>query len=580
MDLDLAEANPPEDPSELTFEGISIETPSSLNEEEGESQVSTPESQATMPPVPGTPNPPPPPNPPNPNPNPPSTSPMMMINGVQVEMNQAARPAQAEIPFFKKEERIHLAQSKLMDLFDKATKNCFSRFDLMSLSLSDEHKLDDTYNIGVLIGKMKAACVRYDTHDVFTVLKLDSTQTMVLGTKDLFTEYHDLTEAEVAASNRWYATWPKSTTFAQNLNLTFEFLLNHTTDRLWEKCMEAYEEYPTEEQGGPLMFLIMIKKLVIDNESAVTYLKTKVEKMKLSDFEGEDVGRAVSLLLGAYKRLRALDKVPDDLPKKLIKIFQTSSNAKFNELFSHLETRAEIDEKLSGKANWPSVDSLLKLAESSYLEMTSTEQWSGVKKRNNRSTFVATPPTAPDKTCWNCGQKGHTLQACPKPKNSEVIDKRRKEFRTAQKKQKEKGPADGNNNRPPPPASKGKFAPPKPQEENRRVIDNVPMFWQSWKSKWVKDLRPPATPPPNPSANLATTVQQLQAQVQQLQQAGGSNTSGVPNTNPSTQGAASANVTSTNAVTNQRNALRETALNNTTHIISNALRSFSDAFSD
>jgi len=32
-------------------------------------------------------------------------------------------------------------------LFDKATRNCFNHFDLMSLAFQDENKLDDMYSI-------------------------------------------------------------------------------------------------------------------------------------------------------------------------------------------------------------------------------------------------------------------------------------------------------------------------------------------------------------------------------------------------------------------------------------------------
>ena len=44
--------------------------------------------------------------------------------------------------------------------------------------------------------------------------------------------------------------------------------------------METYESYPPEEQGGPLIFIIMIKKLVSDTESAVTFVSESVTIQK------------------------------------------------------------------------------------------------------------------------------------------------------------------------------------------------------------------------------------------------------------------------------------------------------------
>jgi len=53
---------------------------------------------------------------------------------------------------------------------------------------------------------------------------------------------------------------------------------------------EIYESYPPEEQGGPLIFIIMIKKQVSDAESDVTFLKGAIEKLKITDYEVENFG--------------------------------------------------------------------------------------------------------------------------------------------------------------------------------------------------------------------------------------------------------------------------------------------------
>ena len=262
---------------------------------------------------------------------------------------------------------------------------------MLSLALQDENKLDDTYSIGILISKARAALIRYDMHDVFKIAKVKSDgKNLEAGSKDLFTEYSIITEEEVAKSNRWYYTWPKASSFRQNLKLTQEFMANHTTERLWEKCLETYESYPPEEQGGPLIFIIMIKKLVSDTESAVTLLQGTIEKIKITDYEGENVGRAVSHILAAYKRLKAVNKVPEDISKKLITVFQTSSVPEFNELFSHLLRNAEIEEIMHGSVNWPSVQSLLKLAEKTYLDFNTTDKWVSVEKKARQSAFLIT----------------------------------------------------------------------------------------------------------------------------------------------------------------------------------------------
>jgi hypothetical protein len=43
------------------------------------------------------------------------------------------------------------------------------------------------------------------------------------------------------------------------LCLSADFLENNTTEELWEKYLEAHDEYPAEKRGGPLLFSIMMK---------------------------------------------------------------------------------------------------------------------------------------------------------------------------------------------------------------------------------------------------------------------------------------------------------------------------------
>jgi len=125
-------------------------------------------------------------------------------------------------------------------------------------------------------------------NDDFTIVLLGADGKIVTGSKDLFPNYLNLSEDKVAASNKWYQTWAAAETYRQNLKLTYEFMLNYTADRLWEKCLETYDTYSPEEQGGTLLFIIMMKKLVSATEAAVSYLQTTLEKMKLTDYEGEN----------------------------------------------------------------------------------------------------------------------------------------------------------------------------------------------------------------------------------------------------------------------------------------------------
>jgi hypothetical protein len=207
------------------------------------------------------------------------------IAGEEIEYDVTASGAaqqKAVILFAKKDKREKLAEDKRQDLFEKITKPKLTKFDLVSLTLSDEDKLDDTYNLGVLVTKMRNHLERYDCADVFNVLELDPTnKKKPTGvTTDLFTEYSALMEDQVAESNEWYRVYPKQNYYRDNLQLTLEFLENNCTEQLWEKVLEMHDEYPSEKRGGPLAFLIMMKLLSNFTESWDTVMsKRKFERL-------------------------------------------------------------------------------------------------------------------------------------------------------------------------------------------------------------------------------------------------------------------------------------------------------------
>jgi hypothetical protein len=170
------------------------------------------------------------------------------------------------------------------------------------LTLSDEDKLDDKYNLGVQVTKMRNHLEWYDCADVFNVLELDPTnRKKPTGvTTDLFTEYSALAEDQVAESNEWYRVYPKQCYYRDNLQLTLEFLENNCTEQLWEKVLEMHDEYPSEKWGGPLAFLIMMKLLQSHTDSAVQYLIKSVNNLKITSQDRENVRKIVSLIRGAY----------------------------------------------------------------------------------------------------------------------------------------------------------------------------------------------------------------------------------------------------------------------------------------
>jgi hypothetical protein len=426
---------------------------------------------------------------------------------------RAIQPSQGAI-MFKKEDRSSLSMEKRTELFEKITsKSLDTKFAEISVALTDVEKLDDTYNVAMLIDKMKDHCIKYDLHGVFNIVdpKDPATDSSIHGSLgNLFKSYATITLDSVARSNEWYRRWAVSEEYETNLRLSLDFLQRNTTDSLWEKCLEKHNLYPPEQQGGPLIFLIMMKKIQSNTEDAVRYLIDGIQKMKLSDFDGENVDRAVSLLRGAERRLKNTPSgVPQDFSTWVMRIFQTSSVTAFNDKFKLYTDLLTLGRTVgTGSLTPPTSEELYRLAENTYMDLLALDEWTGVTTKGNQSHngFIANhPKNKKTAVCWNCDEQGHSINDCPKPANNKRIEAKRQAYKEQKKKEKEaknkdkvtpnkkKGPKNGD----------PKWAPPAEGESNKRVIDGKPRYWSRRWKKWCLDKETlDGTPPPPSPATL------------------------------------------------------------------------------
>ena len=153
------------------------------------------------------------------------------------------------------------------------------------------------------------------------------------------------------------------------------------THKLLDKCFERYDTYPPIQQGGPLLFIFMMKTLVSSSEEATQHLKDMVMNLKIADFKGENVLRLVSLIRGAYKHLKWIKRVPHRFVDQILTVLQTSSDPTFNKYFEHyshmfsmLMDMAEMDTREKDVID---IDKLLRIAEKKYNSLVNSGEWSG-----------------------------------------------------------------------------------------------------------------------------------------------------------------------------------------------------------
>jgi hypothetical protein len=255
----------------------------------------------------------------------------------------------------------------------------------------------------------------------------------------------------------------------------------------------------------------MMKK----TKDAVRYLQEGVKKMKLTNFDGENVDCAVSLLRGTERRFKNTSGVPKDYTRWVLDIFKTSSVTKFNEQFALYDRLLHLGNSVDSELRLdPSLNELYQLAENTYNMLLSTNKWTGIttKGDTNPSGFATDgggkPPRKPP-VCWNCDGVGHRFPECTKPANAKHIEANR--LKNCQNRG---GGAPGSKKSPTKPKDP-KWAPPTKAENGHHVIDGKPCYWnRRWKRWCLEKSTPdaritqapaPASSPPIPASLLSTS---------------------------------------------------------------------------
>jgi hypothetical protein len=175
-----------------------------------------------------------------------STTEINTGDGVMVEISTTPRTTQATSlggTMFRKEDRAKLSMEKRTELFDKIVlKKLDTKFTELSISLTDVKKLDDTYNIAMLVDRVCDHFIKYDLHGVFNIVDVSDPETNPTVNKalgSLFAAYSTISEDEVALSNEWYRCWAVSGEYETNLRLSMDFLEQNTSDSLfWESALK------------------------------------------------------------------------------------------------------------------------------------------------------------------------------------------------------------------------------------------------------------------------------------------------------------------------------------------------------
>ena len=383
----------------------------------------------------------------------------IVIDGRVVYVATEPQPV-APARFWDKEERALLDPEAKQTFINKATSYTVlgkdNKLAEQSTDLDAQGLITEVERSDRKIAFLRSHLKHYDLLDVFQVVIPKDTTNGFLLSSEIQDETIDLLEYPTKVSPEIVATscyWfnccldvEKVPYIRENMVLTYQLLQNNTENKLLQKCISEYNEWPEQCQGGPLLFALLYRRIQRTSEAAITNVRDSLKTLRIKDVPNEDVDQVVTHIKTVYSLLSSnsndlVNYVPQDFPERILTIMTTSSNTEFNRAFfqQKQDVRAEADKKGS-HPQWPKADDVCTQAQNMYRRLKGSEKGWLPKNKQKQSAFPATTgnanpgPRQGNKTprkCWNCDSTDHLLPKCPHDKDQAKIDKRKKAFMDA-----------------------------------------------------------------------------------------------------------------------------------------------------
>ena len=153
------------------------------------------------------------------------------------------------------------------------------------------------------------------------------------------------------------------------------------------------------------MLFLLLKRIADSSETAINHLRSQFEGYKISSTQGEDLEEVITLIKSLHALLQGASTsdrnyVPDDFPKTVLQVLQTTSVKKFNDIFyDKMEYCRRRADKAGGATQWPTISEIMTLATASYSRLKS--EWN-VSGKRALMTDTQTGTARSDWKFWNC----------------------------------------------------------------------------------------------------------------------------------------------------------------------------------
>ena len=281
------------------------------------------------------------------------------INGVEFDLSQTN--PKANTTGWTRDEREALAKEGLVKFKDSVVKKVIKTPLSSNLSVSSykPSEMDSKNNFFYALSQWSVAALLFraflKSHylsTVFTIVRKvivvtpsttqgqpDTRTPTVERVGDLFDDWHSLTLEDVFASCKLHFAYSTSAIEAQNMNLSWEFLLANVDQDLKASVIAEVSRFlqdsPEAAQSGPMAFYIIANRIVRSSDALAHHAVSGLMAMGLIHFKGEDVIECVAVLRNVLLFLG--QKAPPTIMDTLIDVFLRCSSPVFVSFIRNLK---------------------------------------------------------------------------------------------------------------------------------------------------------------------------------------------------------------------------------------------------
>lgn len=362
---------------------------------------------------------------------------------------------------------------------DNAIQGMESKFSLLE-SIDEKNTMDhlsSVYSIVTRLDELRTHLGNNDMLDVFTIPSAfdKDPQTSLYSPSstakpvNLFTDAGSVTLETVKLANSYFLRYGASY-HGENVSWSGQKILDSCDTTLKDKLIESTRTWDKSYIGGPTYLKLLSTLVMSTSEKSLRTLTQRLSTLSITDFDGENVSKAVSFIRGAILILRDNKALPADITMQVLQIFKKSTCEPFRLHVTNIDSFIELRVKTY------TLDELMTNIDSKYIELLSRNEWTAKSTTNSQASgFTAFDSSLKKVICFNCGGLHHVVSECPHPRDNAAIELRKelmsKYGTTAKPTSNSTGTNEGNKQKDP------FVQPPRPGEPREKTINGKTYHW-------------------------------------------------------------------------------------------------------